>query len=83
MEMPIKINEKTVFSLQVVIIIITFSVWIIRLGDKVDIMEKQIVDLKAEVNKLKKAKESSFLRLYRLEEKTGLTHPYEREGDTL
>ncbi len=81
MQMPIKINEKTVFSLQVVIIIITFAIWIIRLGDKVDLMERQIVDMKTEVNKLKKSKESSFLRLYRLEERTGLTHPYEREGE--
>lgn len=69
---PPRITINALFSLQVVALMITITVWIIRLGDKVEHHEKQL--------KLEGKKNLNYdTRLYLLEEKNKLKHLYMKD----
>lgn len=79
MEIPSKLSEKTLVSLHLVIILIGFAVWLIRLGDKVEQHEKILIDMVSVQKDSLKTNNKIDRRLYRLEENFGIKHPTEPE----
>ncbi len=72
-----KLTDKTLISLHVVIIIIGFAVWLIRLGDRVDQHEKVLTDFTVVQKEIVRTNNKIDQRLYRLETKFGIKHPNE------
>lgn len=47
-----KIGEKTVFSLYVVIVLITVAIWIVRLSDRVEEQERLLTEIRDTIKDL-------------------------------
>lgn len=74
LEDPPRITINALFSLQVVVLMVTLAVWIIRLSDKVESHER--------LSKINGKKHSNYeLRLFLLEEKTRMPHPKVKDED--
>lgn len=77
-----RISERTVISLHVAVILIGVVVWNVRLGDKVDTMEKEKIEQVARREKAERVHSNHERRIYRLESILKLKHPRnEDEGD--
>lgn len=79
MEMPSKITEKTFISLQLVVMVIGLSVWVVRSSDKVEQNAETIKNLQAADRELAREQMDCERRLYRIESRLGLKHYDERE----
>jgi len=77
-----KITTKTAISFHVVVMLFTLGVWIVRLGDVVEQLQKEKIEDRKVVGLCVKKNSSSEQRIYRLEEHCGLKHPrIEEDGE--
>jgi hypothetical protein len=69
MESNLKITEKTLLSLNVVMLIIGMVVWNIRLNDRVDRHEEDISEIKNHMRSVARVKSDVEMRLYVIEDR--------------
>lgn len=77
----LKVSERTVISLHVVILLIGLVTWVVRLSDKVEVIEKIESDREIRRKIADRLHANHELRLYRLEERSRLKHITNQEGE--
>lgn len=68
------LNENTVVSLQLVVVLLGFAVWLIRLGDRVDQHDKDLAEISITQRQCSDTMIGLEQRLYRTESRLKMQH---------